>query len=81
MGDDDCIFCRIVSHRAEASIVFENEHAVAFMDVRAFRPGQTLVIPTRHVPDIVALDDPVVAQSLMLSVASVAASHPGCVFP
>jgi histidine triad (HIT) family protein len=72
MDDGDCIFCRIALHRAEASIVFENEHTIAFMDARAFRPGHTLVVPTRHVPDIVALDDPAVAQSLMLGVASVA---------
>jgi histidine triad (HIT) family protein len=69
---DPCIFCRIAAGNAEASIVLDGEHIVAFMDVRAFSPGHTLIIPRRHVPDVLALDDPAVAQALMLGVASVA---------
>jgi histidine triad (HIT) family protein len=68
----DCIFCRIASRAAEASIVLDEPHVVAFMDVRAFHPGHTLIIPRAHVPDLLALDDVKAAQSLMLAAARVA---------
>jgi histidine triad (HIT) family protein len=68
----DCIFCRIAAHDAEASVVFDDAQVMAFMDVRAFHPGHTLVIPKRHVDDITGLDDQTLAGALMLAVASVA---------
>jgi hypothetical protein len=30
---DACVFCDIVAGRAEASVVHEDEHVVAFMDI------------------------------------------------
>jgi histidine triad (HIT) family protein len=53
----DCVFCRIVAGEAEASIAYEDEATVAFMDLRQFHPGHTLVVPRRHVRDIYELDD------------------------
>ncbi|WP_129841148.1 HIT domain-containing protein [Streptomyces sp. RFCAC02] len=53
--DPDCVFCAIAEGRAEASIVHEDETAVAFMDLRPVTPGHLLVIPRAHAP---ALDDP-----------------------
>jgi histidine triad (HIT) family protein len=70
--DTECIFCRIAAGEAEASIVFESDAVVAFMDVRAFHPGHTLVVPRRHVPDIMALDDDALAGALLSIVARVA---------
>lgn len=40
-----------------ASIVCENDLAVAFVDLRQLNPGHVLVIPRRHLPDIRELDD------------------------
>ena len=67
-----CIFCRIAAHAAEASVVFEDAHVLALMDLRAFTPGHTLIIPKRHMPDITALDDGDVARALLLAVARIA---------
>jgi histidine triad (HIT) family protein len=53
----DCIFCAIAAHDAEASIVFEDDATVAFMDLRQMSPGHTLVVPKKHVSDIFELDD------------------------
>jgi len=44
----DCIFCRIVRREAPASIVYEDETTLAFMDIRPMIPGHTLVIPKSH---------------------------------
>lgn len=51
-----CLFCGIVTGRETASIVFEDETTVAFMDVRQFHPGHTLIVPRRHIADILELD-------------------------
>ena len=67
----ECIFCSIVQGSAEASIVYEDAHAMAVVDVRQFHPGHVLVIPRRHTPDIRALD-PNDTGSLMVALAIVA---------
>jgi histidine triad (HIT) family protein len=69
---ESCTFCRIAAGNAEASIVLEGEHVVAFMDLRAFHAGHTLIIPKLHIRDVMALDDGAIAGALMSAVASVA---------
>ena len=67
---EDCIFCRIVAGEDEASVADEDEATMAFMDVRQFHPGHTLIVPKRHIVDIFALDDATGA-ALMATVARV----------
>ena len=70
--DPPCTFCRIVAREAEASIAYEDADVLAFMDLRAFHPGHTLVIPKAHIVDICALDDDAVSRSLMNALSRVA---------
>ena len=60
--DDNCIFCSIARGRTDVSIVDEDEHTVAFMDIRPVQPGHTLVIPRRHTPLLRDLDDALLQQ-------------------
>jgi histidine triad (HIT) family protein len=57
-----CLFCNIVARTIPAQIVHENEHVLAFRDIRPVAPTHALVIPKRHItgihdatPDDVAL--------------------------
>ena len=43
---DDCIFCQIIAGEAPASVVYEDELALAFLDIHAINPGDTLVAYT-----------------------------------
>jgi diadenosine tetraphosphate (Ap4A) HIT family hydrolase len=43
-----CVFCEIVRGAEPASVVWEDELTMAFMDRRQFHPGHTLVIPRQH---------------------------------
>ena len=52
----ECVFCEIVEGRSAASIVFEDELTLAFIDLRQFHSGHTLVIPRRHFRDVRELD-------------------------
>ena len=47
-SDPDCIFCKIVRHDAPASVVYEDDTTLAFMDLRPVIAGHTLVIPKAH---------------------------------
>ena len=49
MIDDNCLFCRIVSGELPATIVYEDENSVAFLDHRPLFHGHTLLVPREHV--------------------------------
>lgn len=68
---DACTFCSIVSGRAKAWRVYEDEISVAFLDIGQATVGHTLVVPRLHATDIWALteDD---AAAVMRSVHRVA---------
>ena len=45
---EDCIFCKIIEKEADATVVYEDLHTLAFMDIHPLNPGHTLVIPKKH---------------------------------
>ena len=47
--EDNCLFCRIVSGELPATIVYEDDDSVAFLDHRPLFPGHTLLVPREHV--------------------------------
>ena len=47
-----CIFCKIVKKQAPASIIYEDETVMVFLDKRPLNEGHTLVIPKKHYVDI-----------------------------
>jgi histidine triad (HIT) family protein len=47
-----CLFCKIIAREIPAQIVFENDHALAFKDIRPVAPTHALAIPKRHVVGI-----------------------------
>ncbi|MCD6282627.1 HIT family protein [bacterium] len=55
----DCIFCDIVAGKIPASKVYEDEFALAFMDLSQPErgTGHILVIPKAHVEDIHAIPE------------------------
>ncbi len=55
MSEPACVFCQIVAGEAEAFVVASGPTAVAFLDIAPLARGHTLVVPTRHVRDL--LDD------------------------
>jgi histidine triad (HIT) family protein len=50
--DPDCPFCKIVAGTIGARTVYEDDHALAFLDLTAWQRGHTLVIPKRHTPNL-----------------------------
>jgi len=56
----DCLFCRIVSGELPATIVYEDDNAVAFLDHRPLFPGHTLLVPREHVETLGELPEKIV---------------------
>jgi histidine triad (HIT) family protein len=52
----DCIFCKIVRGDIPSRQVYSDDHAYAFLDVAPWHRGHSLVVPRRHVPDVIAAD-------------------------
>lgn len=51
-----CIFCSIVRGDAPSHQVYEDEHVLAFLDIRPFSAGHTLIIPKAHAAGLGELD-------------------------
>jgi len=45
---DRCEFCKLVRRESPASLVYEDETVMAFLDIRPINEGHTLVIPKKH---------------------------------
>lgn len=54
---DECIFCKIGSHEADADIVLEADDGVVFRDIQPKAPVHLLVIPKRHVVSLAESTD------------------------
>lgn len=44
-----CIFCDIIQKKVPAKVIYEDDHALAFEDIRPQAPVHTLVIPKKHI--------------------------------
>ena len=57
----NCIFCKIAKGEINAHVVFEDDAAVAFLDIQPRSPGHTMVIPKHHFANLSELPDTQVA--------------------
>ncbi len=48
MSKESCEFCKIVEKKSPASIVYQDKLVLAFLDIRPFSEGHTLVITKNH---------------------------------
>lgn len=51
-----CVFCAVIAGEAESSVVYDDEHTIAFMDIRPFTAGHLLVVPKIHAANLAELD-------------------------
>ena len=65
---DGCIFCAIVEGKAPSRRVYEDDDAIAFMDINPATDGHALVIPRAHVRDLWDIDEPTASKVMAASV-------------
>lgn len=63
----DCVFCRIVAGAEPASLVYEDDRAIAFLDLHPVHPGHTLVVPRQHLTDLRECESDLAAHLFVIS--------------
>jgi len=53
---EECIFCKVVRGKISAYILYKDDHVVAFHDINPQAPVHILVVPTKHIPDLEAIE-------------------------
>lgn len=56
-----CVFCDIVNGTVQASVVFEDDQTLTFLDHRPLFPGHCLLIPRTHVETLIDVPPPLLA--------------------
>lgn len=49
MQDENCIFCKIVNKTIPSTLLYEDEHVLAFEDLNPQAPVHCLVITKKHI--------------------------------
>ena len=63
----DCVFCDILRGESPASVTYEDDTAVAFMDVQPITHGHMLVVPREHAVLMSDLDERVAARTFRVA--------------
>jgi histidine triad (HIT) family protein len=58
------IFTRIIRGEIPCEKILENEHFIAFLDIRPIAPGHTLVIPKIEIDDLFDHREPILSAAL-----------------
>ena len=58
--DNSCLFCKIASGEINATVVYEDEISLAFLDHRPLFPGHSLLIPKEHFETLSDLPHPLI---------------------
>lgn len=59
---NDCIFCKIANGEAPCYKIYEDDYALAFLDISKDCYGHTLVIPKKHFKNVLDCEDEYLAK-------------------
>ncbi|MBI5227878.1 HIT family protein [Candidatus Micrarchaeota archaeon] len=62
---EGCVFCNIIRRKLPSTKIYEDDHVLAFMDIKPINPGHVLVIPKKHVELLTELDDGLTGEVLI----------------
>ena len=58
----DCVFCKIVNGELPSYKIYEDEYTYAFLDIAKDVDGHTVVIPKKHVTNIMDCDTEIISK-------------------
>ncbi len=47
-----CLFCRIAAGEAPATVIYRDDHVLAFRDINPQAPTHILIVPIRHIESV-----------------------------
>lgn len=60
----DCIFCKIIAGEIPSQKVYEDERVLAFRDINPQAPVHVLIVPKKHLKNVLECDDETAAAVL-----------------
>ena len=69
---DDCLFCKIIRGEIPSSKVFENDEVFAFSDIHPQAPVHVLIVPKKHVANMLEGVDAGIMDGLMRAAVQIA---------
>jgi histidine triad (HIT) family protein len=57
VAHEDCIFCKVLAGEIPSEKVYEDEHAVAVMDINPWTRGHLVVFPRKHAANVFEIED------------------------
>ena len=64
----DCIFCKIANKEINSALIYEDDSVVAFRDLNPQAPQHILIVPKKHVANIIELNDKELAAHIFIEV-------------
>lgn len=52
---ENCIFCKIAEKKIPSNLLYEDADLVAFPDIQPQAPVHVLIVPKRHIADVMAI--------------------------
>jgi histidine triad (HIT) family protein len=63
----NCPFCKIAEGIASASLVYEDDNVLAFLDINPSNIGHTLVVPRDHWENIFEIPEKILAEIIVVT--------------
>ena len=57
MAQEDCIFCKVLLGEIPGERIYEDDHAIAVMDINPWTRGHAVVFPRKHAADLFDIED------------------------
>ncbi len=67
MPDADCVFCKIIAGDIPANVVYEDDSAIAIMDIEPIEVGHCVLIAKDHAEEVYDLDEETYSRVLLAS--------------
>jgi len=71
----NCIFCKIIEGEIPSTLVYENEHVIAFEDINPEAPTHLLIVPKKHIPttmDVMEEDGKIIIPEIFAAIGHLA---------
>ena len=64
---EDCIFCKIANGVFGSATVYEDDDFRAVLDIAPAAKGHVLILPKKHMPDLLGIDPDVASKVLAVA--------------
>lgn len=73
----DCLFCGIISGGVKGEVVYQDSSVVAFKDINPKAPVHLLIVPRKHIPTLLDLEqgDKAILGDILYTATKLARDH------